>query len=39
MSPRRLEDMYDAVIAGVEAADLSAALGLLYPPEITGLKE
>ena len=39
MSPKRLEDMYDAVIVGAGAAGLSAALGLLRSPEITELKE
>lgn len=32
MSPKRLEDMYDAVIVGAGAAGLSAALGLLRSP-------
>ena len=39
MSPKRLEDMYDAVSVGAGAAGLSAALGLLRSPEITELKE
>ena len=39
MSPKRLEDMYDAVIVGAGAAGLSAALGLLRSPEITELKD
>ena len=39
MSPKHLEDMYDAVIVGAGAAGLSAALGLLRSPEITELKE
>ena len=39
MSPKRLEDMYDAVIVGAGAAGLSAALGLLRSPEIAKLKE
>ena len=39
MSPKRLEDMYDAVIVGAGAAGLSAALGLLRSPEITELRE
>ena len=39
MSPKRLEDMYDAVIVGAGAAGLSAALGLLRSPEIAELKE
>ncbi|PLS25679.1 FAD-binding protein [Bifidobacterium imperatoris] len=39
MSPKRLEDMYDAVIVGAGAAGLSAVLGLLRSPEITELKE
>ena len=39
MSPKRLEDMYDAAIVGAGAAGLSAALGLLRSPEITELKE
>ena len=38
MSPKRLEDMYDAVIVGAGAAGLSAALGLLRSPEIAELK-
>lgn len=38
MSPKRLEDMYDAVIVGAGAAGLSAALGLLRSPEIEDLK-
>ncbi|WP_034529978.1 FAD-binding protein [Bifidobacterium stellenboschense] len=33
MSPKQLEDMYDAVIVGAGAAGLSAALGLLRSPE------
>ena len=33
MSPKRLEDMYDAVIVGAGAAGLSAALGLLRSPK------
>ena len=39
MSPKRLEDMYDAVIVGAGAAGLSAALGLLRSPALTALKE
>ena len=39
MSPKRLEDMYDAVIVGAGAAGLSAALGLLRSPEIGDLRE
>ena len=39
MSPKRLEDMYDAVIVGAGAAGLSAALGLLRSPEITELRK
>lgn len=38
MSPKRLEDMYDAVIVGAGAAGLSAALGLLRSPEIEDMK-
>ena len=38
MSPKRLEDMYDAVIVGAGAAGLSAALGLLRSPEIEAMK-
>ena len=38
MSPKRLEDMYDAVIVGAGAAGLSAALGLLRSPDIEQLK-
>ncbi|MBT1172077.1 FAD-binding protein [Bifidobacterium sp. MA2] len=39
MSPKQLEEMYDAVIVGAGAAGLSAALGLLRSPEITRMKE
>lgn len=39
MSPKRLEDMYDAVIVGAGAAGLSAALGLLRSPAIAELTE
>ncbi|NEG54726.1 FAD-dependent oxidoreductase [Bifidobacterium platyrrhinorum] len=39
MSPKQLEDMYDAVIVGAGAAGLSAALGLLRSPEIKEMKE
>ncbi|WP_101622873.1 FAD-binding protein [Bifidobacterium parmae] len=39
MSPKQLEDMYDAVIVGAGAAGLSAALGLLRSPEIRQMKE
>ncbi|KAB7788525.1 FAD-binding protein [Bifidobacterium cebidarum] len=39
MSPKRLEDMYDAVIVGAGAAGLSAALGLLRSPEVAELRE
>ncbi|MBT1181875.1 FAD-binding protein [Bifidobacterium sp. CP2] len=38
MSPKQLEDMYDAVIVGAGAAGLSAALGLLRSPGIAELK-
>ena len=38
MSPKHLEDMYDAVIVGAGAAGLSAALGLLRSPELEGMK-
>ena len=38
MSPKHLEDMYDAVIVGAGAAGLSAALGLLRSETIHELK-
>ena len=38
MSPKQLEEMYDAVIVGAGAAGLSAALGLLRSPEIARMK-
>lgn len=38
MSPKQLEDMYDAVIVGAGAAGLSAALGLLNSPEMEDLR-
>lgn len=37
MSPKHIEDMYDAVIVGAGAAGLSAALGTLRSVEIRGL--
>ena len=39
MSPKQLEDMYDAVIVGAGAAGLSAALGLLRSEAIRDLKD
>ena len=39
MSPKQLEDMYDAVIVGAGAAGLSAALGLLRSEPIRALKD
>ena len=39
MSPKHLEDIYDAVIVGAGAAGLSAALGLLRSPEMKQLNE
>lgn len=38
MSPKRLEDMYDAVIVGAGAAGLSAALGLLRSETVKEMK-
>ena len=38
MSPKHLEDMYDAVIVGAGAAGLSAALGLLRSDAIKEMK-
>ena len=38
MSPKHLEDMYDAVIVGAGAAGLSAALGLLRSDETARLR-
>ena len=38
MSPKHLEEMYDAVIVGAGAAGLSAALGLLRSPAMTQLQ-
>ncbi|MBM6700156.1 FAD-binding protein [Bifidobacterium pullorum subsp. saeculare] len=38
MSPKHLEEMYDAVIVGAGAAGLSAALGLLRSPAMAELK-
>ncbi|MGJ0654985.1 FAD-binding protein [Bifidobacterium catenulatum] len=39
MSPKHVEDMYDAVIVGAGAAGLSAALGMLRSEQIQELKE
>lgn len=39
MSPKHLEDMYDAVIVGTGAAGLSAALGLLRSDEVREMRE
>ncbi|MBW3095321.1 FAD-binding protein [Bifidobacterium sp. 64T4] len=39
MSPKHLEDMYDAVIVGAGAAGLSAALGLLRSDAFKEMKE
>lgn len=39
MSPKQLEDMYDAVIVGAGAAGLSAVLGLLRSEPIRALKD
>lgn len=39
MSPKHVEEMYDAVIVGAGAAGLSAALGLMHSPDIEQLKE
>ena len=39
MSPKQLEEMYDAVIVGAGAAGLSAALGLLRSPEVGGMAD
>ena len=38
MSPKHLEDMYDAVIVGAGAAGLSAALGLLRSETVKEMK-
>ncbi|KAB7790110.1 FAD-binding protein [Bifidobacterium leontopitheci] len=38
MSPKQLEDMYDAVIVGAGAAGLSAALGALRSPAIEEMR-
>ena len=39
MSPKQIEDMYDAVIVGAGAAGLSAALGVLRSDAIRELRE
>ncbi|RSX54119.1 succinate dehydrogenase [Bifidobacterium goeldii] len=39
MSPKHVEEMYDAVIVGAGAAGLSAALGMLHSPDIERLKD
>lgn len=39
MSPKHVEDMYDAVIVGAGAAGLSAALGMLRSKQMQALKE
>ena len=39
MSPKHVEEMYDAVIVGAGAAGLSAVLGLMHSPDIEQLKE
>ncbi|MBW3092846.1 FAD-binding protein [Bifidobacterium sp. 82T10] len=39
MSPKHIEDMYDAVIVGAGAAGLSAALGALRSDAVKGLRE
>ncbi|MCH9275067.1 FAD-binding protein [Bifidobacterium amazonense] len=39
MSPKHIEDMYDAVIVGAGAAGLSAALGALRSEAAQGLRE
>ena len=39
MSPKHLEDMYDAVIVGAGAAGLSAALGLLRSDAVREMRE
>lgn len=39
MSPKHVEDMYDAVIVGAGAAGLSAALGMLRSERMQELKE
>ena len=39
MSPKHVEEMYDAVIVGAGAAGLSSALGLMHSPDIEQLKE
>ncbi|WP_043166591.1 FAD-binding protein [Bifidobacterium callitrichos] len=38
MSPKQLEEMYDAVIVGAGAAGLSAALGLLCSPAVARMR-
>lgn len=38
MSPKQLEEMYDAVIVGAGAAGLSAALGLLRSPAVARMR-
>ena len=39
MSPKHVEDMYDAVIVGAGAAGLSAALGMLRSEQMQALKK
>ena len=39
MSPKHVEDIYDAVIVGAGAAGLSAALGMLRSEQMQALKE
>ena len=39
MSPKHIEDMYDAVIVGAGAAGLSAALGILRSEPVARLRE
>ena len=38
MSPKHVEDLYDAVIVGAGAAGLSAALGMLRSEQMRDLK-